>query len=109
MAATPGHIHETLALFPQDTHNHMDEDGEEKSFNMDETLDSLNREDVYQPTTKTPSHFRHAHQVISEIKAIARPALVGPCKNDVRTRWGQRITLTASVRTTESKFGWVSL
>lgn len=76
----------------------MDEDGQEKPFDMEETLDSLNHEDVYQPTTKTPSHFRHAHQVISEIKAIARPALVGPCKNDLRTRWGQRITLTASVR-----------
>ncbi|KAF9304160.1 hypothetical protein BGZ74_002247 [Mortierella antarctica] len=97
MAATPGHINETLALLPQEHRDHMDEDGEEKPFDMEETLDSLNHEDVYQPTTKTPSHFRHAHQVISEIKAIARPALVGPCKNDARTRWGQRITLTASI------------
>lgn len=77
---------------------------EAAAFSVEANLDSIDPDDeytVYNPTAKTPSHFLHAHQVISELKTIAKYPLVGPCKLDLRQRWGHQINLTKNV--------WLSL
>ncbi|KAG0343822.1 hypothetical protein BG004_004976 [Podila humilis] len=88
----------------EDTHDvHMSEgQGKEAPRALDieahlQNLEAVGEEGISKPTVKADIHFRHAKQVISDIKAIARPALVGPCKYDLRARYERRLMLTTSI------------
>lgn len=67
-------------------------------FDLDAVLDSID-EDDYKPTAKTSSHFAHANDVIADLKKTANYPFVGPCKLDLRQRWGLRMNLVRLVRT----------
>ncbi|KAF9275663.1 hypothetical protein BGZ68_010600 [Mortierella alpina] len=64
----------------------------EQPYDVEKLLDSI-EDSEYFSTTKTPPHFLHANQVISELRTLASYPLVGPCKVDHRQRWGMRTSL----------------
>ncbi|KAF9405471.1 hypothetical protein BGZ94_003525, partial [Podila epigama] len=78
----------------------MEEGTGNRPFEFEEhlaNLESLDYEGLMLPNQKTPSHFRHAQQVISDLKAIAKPPLFGPCKLSSRALFEQRLSITTSL------------
>ncbi|KAF9121044.1 hypothetical protein BGW39_010898 [Mortierella sp. 14UC] len=70
-----------------------DQDQQDETFDIEAVLDSVQDQDGYHPTSKTPSFFYNSSQVINDIKHVASFSLVGPCKVDLRGRWGLQMNL----------------
>jgi hypothetical protein len=71
---------------------------QEAAFDIETLLDSIEEEDGVKPTSLTTSHFIHAQECLADLKKTANYPFVGPCKLDLRQRWGLRMNLVRVVR-----------
>ncbi|KAF9096373.1 hypothetical protein BGX29_008588 [Mortierella sp. GBA35] len=71
----------------------VSDDQQDDKFDIEALLDSVQDEDGYHPTSKTPSFFHNSTQVIRDLKHVASFSLVGEPKLDLRARWGLQMNL----------------
>ncbi|KAI1315977.1 hypothetical protein EDD11_010559 [Mortierella claussenii] len=70
---------------------------EEEAYDVETMLESIDKDDLANPTQKTASYFIHADQVLSELKRMGSFSFVGPCELDRRQQWAVRLGLTVLI------------